>query len=92
MSCSVKKRSHEKKIKAFGLVGRDGAFIAALRFRPKRVYQGKKGEGYYAWTDTNGPKYDSNKKKYGRDRKYAENALEGSMNAKCVPVEITYEV
>jgi hypothetical protein len=83
----MKSKTHS----AYALIGKGGTFIAAFRFRPKRVHQGKKGEGYYAWTDCNGPRYDSNKMKHGRGRKYAENAIEGSMNARCVPVSITLE-
>lgn len=67
---------------------RGDTFIAAFRFKPKRVHQGPKKGGYYAWTDCNGPRYDSNKIKYGRNYRYAENAIEGSMNAKCVLKEI----
>ena len=74
----------KKTVKAWGLVHND-TFIAALRFRPKRVYQGKKGEGYYAWTDVNGAKYHDKK-----DFPYASNVLEGSMNAKCIPMTVTY--
>lgn len=72
----------KKTIEAWGLVSKDGTFIAAFRFRPKRVYQGKKGEGYYAWTDCNGAVA------HPILKNYAANAIEGTMNAKCVPIKI----
>lgn len=74
----------KKNVEAWGLVSKDGSFIAAFRFKPKRVYQGKKGEGYYAWTDCNGPVPHTYLKGY------SGNTIEGTMNAKCVPIKISY--
>jgi hypothetical protein len=74
-----------KKVTAWGLVSKDGTFIAAFRFRPKRVYQGEKGKGYYAWTDCNGPK------RHPDVPNYAANVIEGSMNARCVRVQVQVE-
>ncbi len=66
-----------RSVKAFALVHGD-TFIAALRFKPKRVRQ----DGYYAWTDCNGPRY------FGTGGG-AVNTIEGSMNAKCIQITIT---
>lgn len=77
------KKSATKRVKAWVLV-HGGSFIAAFRHRPKRVYQGKKGEGFYAWTDCNGPM------QHPRLKGYSANAIEGSMNATCHEVTITY--
>lgn len=71
-----------KIYKAYALMGRDGTFIAAFRFKPKRVRQGEKSYRYYVWTDCNGPKD-------GPLKNYASNIIEGSMNAHCIQVEIT---
>jgi len=71
------------KVKAWALVSKRGTFIAAFRFKPKRVYQGVKGDGgYYAWTDCNGPFFSN----FGN---YASNTIEGSMNAVCKEITIT---
>jgi len=70
-------------IKAWALVSKRGEFIAAFRFKPKRVYQGVKGDGgYYAWTDCNGS-YPHPKLKG-----YSTNTVEGSMNAVCKQITI----
>ena len=71
-------------IKAYALVSKRGMFIAAFRFKPKRVYQGVRGDGgYYAWTDCNGgfphPKL----------KGYSTNTIEGTMNAVCKQIVIT---
>jgi len=71
------------KVKAWALVSKKGMFIAAFRFKPKRVYQGVKGYGgYYAWTDCNGPVPHPNLESY------ASNTIEGSMNAVCKEITI----
>jgi len=71
------------KVKAWALVSRNGMFIAAFRFKPKRVYQGKRGDGgYYAWTDCNGSVA------HPRLKGYAVNTIEGSMNAVCKQIVI----
>ncbi len=86
----MKPPQQKKRVKAkvWALVNGD-TFIAALRFKPKRVHQGgDEGKGYYAWTDCNGPRYHTNKK----DFPYATNVLEGSMNARLVPCTIEYSL
>jgi len=70
-------------IKAYALVSKRGMFIAAFRFKPKRVYQGKKGDGgYYAWTDCNGSV------PHPRLKGYSVNTIEGSINAVCKEITI----
>lgn len=70
---------------AYVLVSK-GTFIAAFRFRPKRIHvpaeKAYGGRGYYAWTDCNGPKY-------GSLKGHPANTIEGSMNARCVKMTIT---
>lgn len=75
----------KKKTKKVWALIHEGDFIAAFRFKPKRVYEGKKGEGYYAWTDCNGPRY-------GYLKDYADNVIEGSAGAKCIPVTISFTI
>lgn len=70
------------KTKAWALVSKEGSFIAAFRFKPKRYYVGVKGEGYYVWTDCNGARFDT------RFPDLILNAIEGSMNAKCKQIYI----
>ncbi len=72
-----------RSVKAFALVHGD-TFIAAFRFKPKRVREGRGKEAYYAWTDCNGPKYVAS----GRWKPVA-NIIEGTMNAKCIQITIT---
>ena len=68
----------KKTIDAWVLMGKN-TFIAAFRFKPKRVYIARdEGRGYYAWTDCNGPKYSA--------QGVVMNTIEGSMNARCFPV------
>lgn len=77
------KTNKTKEVKAWALFSKDGRFIAAFRFKPRRVYQGVKGEGgYYAWTDCNGPTPSEDNKSY------ASNCIEGTMNAVCREITI----
>lgn len=70
-------------IEAWGLVSPDGTFIAAFRFKPKKVWQGDKEEGYYTWTDCNGPV------PHPHIEGCSGNSIEGSMNAICIPIKIS---
>lgn len=67
------------KVKAYALYHGD-TFIAAFRFKPKRVRIGGK-RGYYAWTDCDGPRY------YG-EGDHIPNVIEGSTNARCVEITV----
>ena len=72
-----------KGVKAWALFSKGGTFIAAFRFKPKRVYQGVKGDGgYYAWTDCNGPVLHPTLKDC------VINVIEGSMNTVCKEIII----
>lgn len=73
-----------RTVKAWVLTNGD-TFIAALRFKPKRVYQKFDDIGYYVWTDCDGPRFHQNKW-------FVVNAIAGSMNAKCHEVTITYSL
>ena len=72
-----------KKCNAWALVSKRGLFIAAFRFKPKRVYEGIKGDGgFYAWTDCNGTV------PHPTLKGYSANIIEGSMNAVCKQIII----